>query len=102
MKGKAGSFSVIFFVIVLMGLFALNIYQGYKYERLQAEVGEYQSAQEKWFEQNKQELTALSAYSSPQHVKEVKETMKLSNASVGQTIIIDTRSQIGSDAERKE
>jgi len=102
MKGKAGSFSVLFFVIVLMGLFALNIYQGYKYERLQAEVGEYQSAQEKWFEQNKQELTALSAYSSPQHVKEVKETMKLSNASVGQTIIIDTRSQIGSDAERKE
>lgn len=102
MKGKAGSFSVIFFVIVLMGLFALNIYQGYKYERLQAEVGEYQSAQEKWFEQNKQELTALSAYSSPQHVKEVKETMKLSNTSVGQTIIIDTRSQIGSDAERKE
>lgn len=102
MKGKAGSFSVLFFVIVLMGLFALNIYQGYKYERLQAKVGEYQSAQEKWFEQNKQELTALSAYSSPQHVKEVKETMKLSNASVGQTIIIDTRSQIGSDAERKE
>ena len=102
MKGKAGSFSVIFFVIVLMGLFALNIYQGYKYERLQAEVGEYQSAQEKWFEKNKQELTALSAYSSPQHVKEVKETMKLSNASVGQTILIDTRSQIGSDAERKE
>ena len=77
-------------------------YQGYKYERLQAEVNEYQNTQEKWFEKNKQELTALSAYSSPQHVKEVKENMKLSNASVGQTIVIDTRSQMDSDAERKE
>ena len=102
MKGKLGSFTVIVLVIAIMGLFALNIYQGYKYERLQAEVNEYQNTQEKWFEKNKQELTALSAYSSPQHVKEVKETMKLSNASVGQTIIIDTRSQMDSDAERKE
>ena len=102
MRERKESFSVIFFVVVIMGLFALNVYQGYRYERLQAEVDEYQSAQEKWFEQNKQELTALSEYSSPQHVKEVKEKMRLSNAEVGQTIIIDTRSQIGSDAERKE
>ncbi|MBR4376148.1 MAG: hypothetical protein IK040_03445 [Spirochaetia bacterium] len=102
MKGKMGSFVILVLVVAIMGLFALNIYQGYKYERLQAEVNEYQSTQEQWFEKNKQELTALSAYSSPQHVKEVKESMKLSNASEGQTIIIDTRSQIESDAERKE
>ena len=101
MKGKLGSFTVIVLVIAIMGLFAMNIYQGYKYERLQAEVNEYQK--EKWFEKNKQELTSLSAYSSPQHVKEVKETMRLSNASAGQTIIIDTtRSQTGSDEEGRE
>ena len=38
MKGKLGSFTVLVLVIAIMGLFALNIYQGYKYERLQAEV----------------------------------------------------------------
>ena len=102
MKGKMGSFVILVLVVAIIGLFALNIYQGYKYERLQAEVNEFQSTQEQWFEKNKQELTALSAYSSPQHVKEVKESMKLSNANVGQTIIIDTRSQIESDAEGKE
>ncbi|MBQ3713325.1 MAG: hypothetical protein II890_05195 [Spirochaetia bacterium] len=102
MNGKMGSFVILILVAAIMGLFALNVYQGYKYERLQAEVNEYQNTQEQWFEKNKQELTSLSAYSSPQHVKEVKETMKLSNAKVGQTIIIDTRSQIGSDAEGKE
>lgn len=104
MKGKFGSFVILVLVLAIMGLFALNVYQGYKYERLQAEVNEYQNDQERWFEKNKQELTALSAYSSPQHVKEVKEDMKLSNAKVGQTIIIDTttRSQMGSDAEGKE
>ena len=102
MNGKMGSFVILVLVAAIMGLFALNVYQGYKYERLQAEVNEYQNTQEQWFEKNKQELTSLSAYSSPQHVKEVKETMKLSNAKVGQTIIIDTRSQIGSDAEGKE
>ena len=102
MNGKMGSFVILVLVVAIMGLFALNIYQGYKYERLQAEVNEYQNTQERWFEKNKQELTSLLAYSSPQHVKEVKETMKLSNASVGQTVIIDTRSQIESDAEGKE
>ena len=102
MKGKMGSFVILVLVAAIMGLFALNVYQGYKYERLQAEVNEYQNTQEQWFEKNKQELTSLSAYSSPQHVKEVKETMKLSNAKVGQTIIIDTRSQIGSDAELRQ
>ncbi len=102
MNGKMGSFVILVLVVAIIGLFALNIYQGYKYERLQAEVNEYQNTQEQWFEKNKQELTSLSTYSSPQHVKEVKETMKLSNASVGQTIIIDTRSQIESDAEGKE
>ena len=77
MKGKMGSFVILVLVAAIMGLFALNVYQGYKYERLQAEVNEYQNTQEQWFEKNKQELTSLSAYSSPQHVKEVKENMKL-------------------------
>ena len=62
MKGKLGSFTIIVLVLAIMGLFAMNIYQGYKYERLQAEVNEYQNTQEKWFEKNKQELTSLSAY----------------------------------------
>ena len=43
MKGKMGSFVILVLVAAIMGLFALNVYQGYKYERLQAEVNEYQN-----------------------------------------------------------
>lgn len=102
MKQKNDSMVILVLACALMGMFGINIYQAYRYERLHADVQKYQEEQEKWFEQNKNDFASLSSYSSPQHLKELKDNLKLSTAGPGQTIIVKTRSGVDSNAEWKE
>ncbi|MCQ2604082.1 MAG: hypothetical protein MJ215_03450 [Spirochaetia bacterium] len=89
-------------ICVLMGLFFMNVYQGYRYERLDAEVTQYEKQQKDIYEDNKQVVDTLSVLESPEMVKKVADKMGLHSASPDQTIIIDTRSHVGSDENRKE
>jgi len=102
MKDKNNSVIILVLAVALMGMFGFNIYQGYRYERLCADVRKLEAEQEKWFERNKEDFEALSSYRSPQRLKELKKDLNLSTARDGQTIIVKTRSGVDSNAERKE
>ncbi|MCP5514638.1 MAG: hypothetical protein H7A26_04150 [Spirochaetales bacterium] len=76
-------------VITVPVLLFLNVWQGFRYERMNAEIRNYEYEQKEWFEENKRMLAALSVYSSPARVKKiVDEDSELSIQKPGQAIII--------------
>jgi hypothetical protein len=81
---------LISFAIFTVPLFMfLNVWQGYKYERLNSEVKSFEQDQKEWFEKNKKMLAALSVYSSPARVRKiVSENSSLRLQKPGQAIIL--------------
>ncbi|MDX9799969.1 MAG: hypothetical protein RBT69_01385 [Spirochaetia bacterium] len=76
-------------VITIPVLLFLNAWQGFRFERMNAEIRNYEYEQKEWFEENKRMLAALSVYSSPARVKKiVDEDKELNIQKPGQAIII--------------
>ncbi len=80
---------VAFAVLIIPLLLFLNAWQGFRYERLSAEIRNYEYEQKEWFEENKRMLASLSVYSSPARVKKiVDEDSDLKIQKPGQAIIL--------------
>ena len=81
-------------------LLFLNIWQGFNYERINAEIRSYESEQKEWFEENKKMLAAISVYSSPARVKQIiEENSDLRMQGPGQAVIIKFSTEEGIGAE---
>ena len=80
---------IAFLVITIPVLLLLNAWQGFKYERINANIKNHENEQKEWFEENKKMLVAISVYSSPARVKKiVEENSNLSIQKPGQAVII--------------
>lgn len=97
---KHREFVIIGMVMVLVGMFAINVYQGYRYERSHFVARMNENEQEKWFEKNKEMLSVLSVMN--QNVSSAASEMGLSGTRPGQTILIETGSREESNGEWKE
>ncbi len=76
-------------VFTIPVLLFLNVWQGFKYERINAEIRNYEYEQKEWFEENKKMLATISVYSSPARVKKIiDENSDLNIQKPGQAIII--------------
>ena len=76
-------------VITVPVLLFLNTWQGFKYERMNAEIRNYEYEQKEWFEENKKMLATISVYSSPARVKKIiDENLNLNIQKPGQAVII--------------
>jgi len=76
-------------VLILPVLIFLNSWQGFKYERVNAEIRNHEYEQKEWFEENKKMLAAISVYSSPGRVKKIiEENLDLNIQKPGQAVII--------------
>ncbi len=97
MKSVKKTVLVALAVITVPVLLFLNVWQGFRYERMNAEIRNYEYEQKEWFEENKRMLAALSVYSSPARVEKiVDEDSELSIQKPGQAIIIKfSRNQEG-------
>jgi cell division protein FtsL len=67
-------FIVVAFVLFLLSLFSLNTWQGYRYERLKAEVAVLEREQKDWLERNKRAIAGLAVLSSPARISELAQT----------------------------
>lgn len=87
---------IAFLVITVPVLLFSNAWQGFKYERINAEIRNYEYEQKEWFEENKKMLAAISVYSSPTRVKKiVEENSNLSIQKPGQAVIIKFSAEEG-------
>jgi len=83
-------------VITVPVLLFLNTWQGFKYERINNEIRNYEYEQKEWFEENKKMLAAISVYSSPARVKKIiEENSALSIQKSGQAVIIKFSAEEG-------
>ncbi|MBN1836920.1 MAG: cell division protein FtsL [Spirochaetales bacterium] len=67
-------FALVLFVLFLLFFFYLNTWQGYRYERLKAQVAALEREQKDWLERNKRLIAGLAVLSSPSRVAELAET----------------------------
>jgi len=67
-------FVIVTLVLFLLSLFSLNTWQGYRYERLKAEVALLEREQKDWLERNKRAIAGLAVLSSPRRVAELAES----------------------------
>ena len=89
-------FLIILFIITIPVLLFLNTWQGFRYERINAEIRNYEYEQKEWFEENKKMLAAISVYSSPARVKKiVEENLDLNIQRPGQAVIIKFSAEEG-------
>lgn len=89
-------------VLAIPVLLFLNVWQGYRYERINAEIRNFEYEQKEWFEENKRMLAAISVYSSPARVKKIAdENPDLGTQKPGQAIILRFRNTADGD-ERDE
>ena len=87
---------IAFLVITVPVLLFLNAWQGFKYERINAEIRNHEYEQKEWFEENKKMLAAISVYSSPARVKKIVEgNSDLSMQKPGQAVIIKFSAEEG-------
>lgn len=91
---------VLVMVAVITVMFAVNVHQGYRYERFLFDTRLNEREQAKWFEENKKKLSVLSVKNH--EASSLAAEMGLSGTKAGQTIIIDTRSREESNGEWKE
>lgn len=93
-NGKWINGLIVFFIISIPLLLFFNIKQGYKYERVNAEIKNYEYEQKEWFEDNKRMLSVFSVYSSPSRVKQIADkNPDLEMQKQGQAVIL----QFGED-----
>lgn len=97
---KYRGFVIIGMVMLLVGMFAINVYQGYIYERSHFVAKMNENEQEKWFEKNKEMLSVLSVKN--QQVNSAASEMGLTGTKPGQTIFIEIGSREESNGEWKE
>jgi len=57
----------------MLSLIFLNSWQGYRYERLSAEIRRMEEEQKDWLEKNKQLLAGLAVFSSPARIETLAE-----------------------------
>ena len=89
MKITGKSLLIALAVLSVPLLLFLNVWQSFRYERLAAEIRNYEYEQKEWFEENKRMLTSLSVYSSPARVKKIAdESPDLEIQKPGQAIIL--------------
>jgi hypothetical protein len=80
---------IILAVITIPVLLFINTWQGFKYERINAEIRSHEHEQKEWFEENKKMLAVISVYSSPARVKKiVEENSNFNIQRPGQAVII--------------
>ena len=83
-------------IISIPVLLFLNTWQGFKHERISAEIRNYEYEQKEWFEENKKMLAAISVYSSPARVKKIiEESTGLNIQKPGQSVIIKFSAEEG-------
>lgn len=66
--------AVVAFVLFLLSFFFLNTWQGYRYERLEAEVETLERDQKDWLERNKRIIAGLAVLSSPNRIARLAES----------------------------
>lgn len=82
-------FIITLLVITVPALLFLNAWQSFRYERVSAEIRNYEQEQKEWFEENKKMLATVSVYSSPARVRRIiEENSDLIIKRPGQAIII--------------
>jgi len=87
---------IVLSVITIPVLLFLNTWQGFKYERTNAEIRNFEYEQKEWFEENKKMLAVISVYSSPARVKKIaEENSDLSIQKAGQAVIIKFSAEEG-------
>jgi len=64
-------FIVLTFIIPI--LFFVNVWQGFRYERMKREVGLFESVQKDWLEKNKKLIAGLAVFQSPARIEKVAE-----------------------------
>lgn len=75
--------------LLLPAFLFLNVWQGYRHERIFREIEKREIEQKEWFEENKKMLAALSVYSSPGRVEKIiEENSDLKTAVPGQLIVV--------------
>ncbi len=67
---------IIFIVLTLIipVLFFVNVWQGFRYERMKREVGLFELAQKDWLEKNKKLIAALAVFRSPARIEKIAES----------------------------
>ena len=67
---------LIFIVLTLIIpiLFFVNVWQGFRYERMKREVGLFESEQRDWLEKNKKLIAALAVFRSPGRIEKIAES----------------------------
>jgi cell division protein FtsB len=65
---------IVAFVLFLLSLFSLNTWQGYRYERLKAEVAVLEREQRDWLDRNKRAIAGLAVLGSPARISELAQS----------------------------
>ena len=80
---------LIFIVLTLIIpiLFFVNVWQGFRYERMKREVGLFESEQRDWLEKNKKLIAALAVFRSPGRIEKIAESRTL--PSVGKNLFVN-------------
>lgn len=67
---------LIFIVLTLIipMLFFVNVWQGFRYERMKREVSLFESEQKDWLEKNKKLIAALAVFRSPGRIERIAES----------------------------
>ncbi|MCL2791590.1 MAG: cell division protein FtsL [Spirochaetaceae bacterium] len=87
---------IAFLVITVPVLLFLNAWQGFRYERISAEIRNHEHEQIEWFEENKKMLATITVYSSPARVRQIiEENSDLRLKRPGQAIIIQFSAEEG-------
>lgn len=55
-------------------LFFVNVWQGFRYEKMEREVGLFESEQKDWLEKNKKLIAGLAVFRSPARIEKIAES----------------------------
>jgi len=60
--------------LIIPILFFVNVWQGFRYERMKREIGLFESVQKDWLEKNKKLIAGLAVFRSPARIEKIAES----------------------------